>query len=94
MKPLTLSQNLRVDDGDLMFTGCRWLNEPRHWQLTPTGLTVTTDHKTDLGAKPTTDSHAKMDTSSANCSVKQRASAYQSSGLIAPRAHATNLPSN
>jgi hypothetical protein len=31
-----------------MFTECRWLNEPREWQLNPAGLTVTTDHGTDF----------------------------------------------
>jgi hypothetical protein len=31
-----------------MFTECRWLNEPREWNLSPAGLTVTTDDKTDF----------------------------------------------
>jgi uncharacterized protein len=31
-----------------MFDDCRWLNEPRRWQLSSAGLTVTTDDKTDF----------------------------------------------
>jgi hypothetical protein len=34
-----------------MFDDCHWLNEPRKWQLTPAGLTVTTDHGTDFWRK-------------------------------------------
>jgi uncharacterized protein len=31
-----------------MFERCRWLNEPREWQLGPDGLAVTTDAGTDF----------------------------------------------